>query len=178
MNRRFLVLLIVGLMMSGCVKWQGAMGMDTNFRQAINKAVDDLLNNNKTSLPTSTAFLVASLVNIDDLEQSSTFGRTASEYITSRLVRHGYTAREIRLRQSLFIKQKGGEFLLSRDIQVLSRQYDAQSVVVGTYSIGEYMVYVSLRLVNAENNTILATTEFEVPLGVETGRLLKNDSLF
>jgi TolB-like protein len=91
---------------------------------------------------------------------------------------HGFTTSEIKLRQSLFIKEKGGEFLLSRDVKALSQQYNAQTVIVGTYSIGEYMVYISLRLVNAENNTILATTEFEVPLGVETGKLLKNDSLF
>lgn len=172
------ILLATCILFSGCVKWQGALGMDTNLRQAIYTAVDDLLNNTREPLPSGSAFLVASLVNIDGLQQSSTFGRTLSEYITSRLVWHGFTTSEIKLRQSLFIKEKGGEFLLSRDVKALSQQYNAQTVIVGTYSIGEYMVYISLRLVNAENNTILATTEFEVPLGVETGKLLKNDSLF
>lgn len=172
------ILLTLTLTSSGCMKWQGALGIDTNLRQEIDNAVDALLSNSRTPLPSDTAFLVASLVNIDALEQSSTFGRTISEYITSRLVWHGFTTSEIKLRQALFIKQRSGEFLLSRDVKTLGQQYNAKALIVGTYSIGEYMVYISLRLVEAENNIILATSEFEVPLGIETSRLLKNDNLF
>jgi len=64
--------------MSGCVKWQGAIGIDANLRKEVFMAVDNLIQNNQTQLPAETTFLVASLVNINSLQQSSTFGRTFS----------------------------------------------------------------------------------------------------
>ena len=181
MKRKILFALMLSciiLPLSSCVKWQGALGMDTNLPKAVFKAVDKLLQNNQIHLAPDTSFLVASLVNINNLEQSSTFGRTLAEYIKSCLVQHGYTTSEIKLRQSLFIKEQSGEFLLSRDINEIGDKYNAQVVIVGSYSIGKYVVYVSLRLVETESNTILSATEFEIPLGAEVKKLLGNDSLF
>ena len=164
--------------MSGCVKWQGAIGIDANLRKEVFMAVDNLIQNNQTQLPAETTFLVASLVNINSLQQSSTFGRTLAEYINSRLVWHGFTTSEIKLRQTLYIEEESGEFLLSRNINELSSKYNAEAVVVGSYSIGKYVVYISLRLVEASGNKILSTSEFEIPLGVEVNKLLRNDRLF
>ena len=162
----------------GCVKWQGAMGIDTNLRSAVFNSVDDLLLTSHPSIPNDTGFLVASIVNIDSLHQSSTLGRTIAEYITSSLVWNGYTTSETKLRRSLFVEEEGGEFLLSRNIDALRAKYSAQAVIVGTYSVGEYVVYISLRLVELENGTILSTSESQIPLGTETRRLLHNDPLY
>ena len=103
--------------------------------------------------------------------------RTMAEYITSRLVQLNFKASEVKLRKTLYIKKESGEFLLSRDINALGSKYQAQAVIVGTYSIGKYVVYISLRLVEADSNVILATSEFEIPLGAEAKRLLYNDQL-
>ncbi len=170
--------LILCLLLSGCVKWQGAMGMDANLREAVFNSVDTLIQNSETPLSPKTAFLVASLVNINSLKQSSTFGRTIAEYINSRLVWQGYSTSEIKLRQTLFIEEESGEFLLSRNINELSLKHNAQVVVVGSYSIGKYIVYINLRLVDAVSNKVLSASEFEVPLGVEARTLLQNDRLF
>ncbi len=177
MNRKILPLLagLLLVVVGGCAKWQGALGIDANLRHAVSLSVDELLVNARTPLPPQTTFLVASLVNIDSLRQSSTFGRTLAEYATARLVGHGLTTSEIKLRQTLFFEEESGEFLLSRNINEISAKYAAQVIVVGTYSIGRYVVYVSLRLVEADSSTILATAEFEVPLGAEVNSLLRND---
>jgi TolB-like protein len=166
------------LLLSGCAKWQGALGIDANLRNVVFASVDELLLTSHTLISDDTKFLVASIVNIDHLHQSSTLGRTMAEYINSCLVQRDFTTSETKLRQSMFVEEEGGEFLLSRDFSSLRAKYSAQAVIVGTYSVGENVVYISLRLVELQNGSILSTSEFEIPLGTETDRLLQNDQFY
>ncbi len=173
-----LLLFLLLICCSACAKWKGALGIDANLYAVANGAVDKLILNTRLPLDNdTTTVLVASLVNIDSLQQSSTFGRTMAEYINSAFVIRDFSAYEIKLRRDLFVMQKTGELLLSREVDQISSKHNAQAVVVGTYSRGEYVVYLSLRLVRAHDNVILSTAEVNIPLGVEMHRMLQNDRL-
>jgi len=58
--------------------------------------------------------LVATFVDVDQLEQSTTLGRTITEQTITRLVQLGFPVVEVKLRSALFVKQNTGELLLSR----------------------------------------------------------------
>jgi TolB-like protein len=75
---------------------------------------------------------------------------------------------EMKMRNNVYIKQNGGEFVLSRTVRDLSRAQNAAAVVAGTYAIGRNTVYVNARLIRAADNLILASHDYTLPLGPDT----------
>ena len=109
------------------------------------------------------SIIAASFVNINNLEESSTFGRVISDQITARLSQNGYNIKEIKLRSnSIFIKEKAGEFLLSRELKNIINSHNANAVLVGTYAITSDMIFVSARVVTTDSNTIIAAHNFQL----------------
>lgn len=136
-----------------------------------------LLNSMRRGLPADEPILVASFVNIDDVTQSSTFGRIVAEQIASNVAQQGYKIVEMKLRQEgVFIKERKGEFLLSRELQAISAAHEASAVLVGTYAVAEDLVYVTARLVLVEDSSVIAATDFSLPVGPNVHRLLLQKS--
>jgi hypothetical protein len=50
-------------------------------------------------------FIIATLVNIDQLEQSSTLGRLISEQVASRMSQLGYGVLELKVRNGVYMKR-------------------------------------------------------------------------
>lgn len=116
--------------------------------------------------------IAATFVDIDNLAQSSTFGRISSELMASALSRQGIKIREVKMRDSLFIEEQVGELILSRQVQRLSARYDARSILMGTYAQGQDYVYVSARVVRSTDALVLGTADFRLPLNNNTRTLL------
>ena len=123
--------------------------------------------------------IVASFVNVNNLEESSSFGRILSEQIGSRFVQRGHKVIELKLRQeSIFIREGNGEFLLSRDIRELSKTYNAAAVVVGTYAEGVDRLYVSARTLRPADNMIISTYDVGIVMNpVAMSVLLNRDNV-
>jgi len=119
------------------------------------------------------AIMSASLVNIDNLEESCSLGRVISEQVSSRIAYHGFRVLEMKLRQkSVYIKKGQGEFLLSREIQEISKSHNSAYVMVGTYAVAEGGIYVSLRIVNAVDNAIVTGCDYQLLRNYQTNSLL------
>lgn len=128
--------------------------------------------NNFDSTAATSPFIVATLVNIDKLEQSSTFGRLISEQIASRVTQLGHNVVELKVRNSVFMKRNEGEFLLTREIKEVASAHKAQAVIVGTYAESSDFVYVNLKVVNPANNMILAAYDYALPMNKEIRRMV------
>lgn len=129
--------------------------------------------NNFADTATSAApFIVATLVNIDKLEQSSTFGRLISEQLASRITQLGHNVVELKVRNSIFMKRNEGEFLLTREIKEVATAHKAQAIVVGTYAESSDFVYINLKVVNPNNSLILAAYDYALPMDKEIRRLV------
>lgn len=175
MNNRFYHVAVIAAVLiatTACVKLQAQLGFDANLHDVAWETTRSLLANAEEPLDEMNTILVSSIVNIDNLEQSSTFGRTFSGYISSWLSKHYYTVVEMKLRDAVYMQKRKGTFLLSRNIRDLSRTYNAEAVIVGTYSIGRNVCYLSLRLIRAEDNVVLSAVDETIPLGSETAHLL------
>jgi TolB-like protein len=143
---------------------------------------DKLADNAAQLIGPSETLIVASFVNVNNLEESSSFGRIIAEQIASRLAQRGQRVVEMKLRQnSIFISEgKGefmlsrdlsegkGEFMLSRDLREISRTYNAAAVVVGTYADGGDRMYVSARMVRPTDSIVISATDVGIPMQANT----------
>jgi TolB-like protein len=130
---------------------------------------DQLADNGAQSIGPSDMLIVASFVNINNLEESSSFGRITPEQIASRFAQRGQPIIELKLRQnSIFISEGKGEFMLSRDLREISKTHNASAVVVGTYADGRDRLYVSARMVRPTDNLIIAACDYGIPMATNT----------
>ncbi len=108
--------------------------------------------------------LVATVVDIDQLDRSSTLGRLISEHVASRLAQKGYTVTELKMRDPVYMRTPEGELMLSREVREISAKHGAQAVAVGTYASdtrgANGVVFVSLKLVRTTDNTILGASDY------------------
>src|SRR4030043_400644 len=136
------------------------------------KAADYLVAKSPKDMLKSGPLLVASFVNVDNLNESSTFGRMISEQLSSRFKQLGYTSIEMKLRTTIFNKEGSGEFLLSRELSDISSKHNANAMVVGTYAIASDRVYLTVRIVNAADSVILASYDYNVLMTRDVFKML------
>jgi TolB-like protein len=124
--------------------------------------------------------IVTSFADIDDVRFSSTFGRMIGEQIGSRLSQSGYRVIEPKMRGNIFIPHpdrgaSGGEFMLSRELVNLSFEQDAQAVIVGTYAAAKDLVYVTMKVIDVKDNSIVYSMDYAIPLDDNTKKLLRDE---
>lgn len=116
--------------------------------------------------------VVATTVNVDDLNASSTLGRLTSQLVSSRLSQRGFTVRDVTYTGGLMITPETGEIVLSREAQRVAVEHDAQAVVAASYAVGGENVYVNLRLLRAADGFLMSATDVVLPLDVDTHRMV------
>lgn len=166
-----LTLMLAIISMTGCKTVARTIGnpvITTNHQAArtLIDIADDQLN------PAS-RMLAASFANIDNLSQSSSFGRIASQQLVSSFAAEGYQFVEMLLRNNVYVDQNQGEFLLSRTLSDISAEHNADVVLVGTYAIAERNIYVTARLIRTRDSIILASHDYAVPYTPDMRRLLR-----
>lgn len=173
-----------GLLLSACETLPKAGGgqPEPTYEQAQNNAfnaanytaVAELMKRYPVAVPPSNApFIVATLVNIDQLEQSSTLGRLISEQVASRMTQLGYGVLELKVRNGIYMKRNEGELLLTREIKEVATTHNAQAVVVGTYAESSNLVYVNLKIVNPATSVVLAAYDYALPLDKQIQSLIR-----
>ena len=129
------------------------------------RITDELLSQTKHRISQSDVILVASFVDINDLSKSTTFGRMLAEHVSSRLSQRGHKVIDMRLRtDSVFMEEGKGEFLLSRDLRSVSKNHNASAVVVGTYAESANGIYVSARIINPSDSTVISSCDYGLVL--------------
>lgn len=129
----------------------------------LNQAAADALLE-QASLDPAQAVIVGTVVQVDRLDASSRLGRLISEQVAGRLTQHGLRVAELRLRETLALRQGQGTLVLSRNAYEVSRAHAAQAVVAGTYAVAAGAVFVSMKLIAPQGNTVLAAYDYTLPL--------------
>ncbi|WP_286638479.1 FlgO family outer membrane protein [Thiopseudomonas alkaliphila] len=136
-------------------------------------AADRLINHIKPNISPRNTLIIATLANIDDLNSSSTLGRLVSEQISARFTQHGYRMVELKFRNDVYMAQGQGELMLTREIHDLANSHSAQAVIVGTYAESRDFVYVNLKVIQPNTNTVLAVSDFALPMNDNNRRMLR-----
>lgn len=137
---------------------------DSPFIQNNYAAANSLIAQAQAKLSKTTPIIVATLVNIDDLNNSSTFGRLSSEQVSAKFSQSNYTMIEMKFRGYVYMKQDQGELLLTREIRDVAQSHNAQAVIVGTYALGRDTVFVNLKLIQPNTNVVMAVHDYTFPL--------------
>ncbi|MFZ6655198.1 FlgO family outer membrane protein [Undibacterium sp. TJN19] len=134
------------------------------FIPANQRAATALIRNAGLNLDPSRPLIVATLANINTLEESSPFGRIVAEHVSGQFTRNGYKMIEMKFREKVFMKQNVGEFLLTREIKDVAQNHSAQAVIVGTYAESDKLVFVNLKLIRPIDNVVISTVDYAVPM--------------
>jgi TolB-like protein len=169
-------MVITGLSTAGCSRWYSqptnTRTQDSDLVFESYAAADDLLRQAPWLRDTRAPMLTATFVDVNSFKDSSALGRIVAEQVSSRFAQQGFTMIQLTLRNNVLIKERAGEFALSREIKNLSQVHNASAVVVGTYAVGRRSVYVSARLIRAADSLVLAAYDYSLPLGPDTKALL------
>lgn len=145
----------------------------TPFIPANYAAADALLAQLDGKLGNTQPLLIATVVNIDALEQSSTFGRLVSEQIAARFSQAGLAMVETKIRNNIYMKRDQGELLLTREIREVAQNHSAQAVIVGTYADSSDFAFVNLKVISPGNNVVIAAHDYALPKDDTVRSLLK-----
>jgi TolB-like protein len=119
---------------------------------------------------------VTTFVNLDDLNNTSSFGRMVGEQLMSELAMRGYDVIELRHADALQFVSSRGEFGLSRDLGAVRSERQLGGIVVGTYVASPVRVYLNARLVNPTTSLIVSAGSVEMEKTAELVRLLRGGS--
>ncbi len=129
--------------------------------------------------------IVTTFVNLNELDETSVFGRMMAEKLLDELNRKGFTVVEIRRAQDLFVKKAvgkfkevAGEFILTRDTSELAEHTDARAVLAGTYVATTKVLMINARLMDLKTPRILSSVSYEVRMTQEIESLLTGISPF
>ncbi len=167
---RLVLICILSTSLLGCSSFNGTrvekwLGKDVDLITLAYRISDDLVTQSHPPLikrHPRQPILTTTFVDNNDLEQTSHFSRVLQEHMTSRFVQHGYTIREIKLRNQMLIQPKSGESILSRDLQHIGNSQEAQAIMMGTYSYTNRTMYLSARLVDPVTANILASADYHL----------------
>ena len=152
---------------------------DNRMAWEVYRATDRMLNQSMR-VSKNTPILVGTINDVDYLETSTTMGRVIQEQVMTRLTQRAYNVTELKLRNSLNIKQglldplEAGEFMLSRDIEALRAEHKAAALITGTYAIAGEEVMVNLKLIDVATAKINGATDFSITLDRNTRRLIQS----
>jgi TolB-like protein len=107
--------------------------------------------------------VVTSFVNLDNLKETSSFGRLIAEDLIHELQVRGWKVFDIRLAKDIIVKPEG-EFSITRDIRNIRNFYKVNGVITGTYTISSNGVIVNARLIDAKSGLIVSTAQTVISL--------------
>jgi len=129
------------------------------------------LSDRSENLDKAHPIVVATIVSVDNLETSSTFGRLASQLVADRIAQRGYLVRDVNYMRALTVG-KTGELVLSREATKISESISAQAIVAGTYAVAGNEIYLNLRLLRADSGELLSSVDVAIPRNENTEPLL------
>ncbi|MDR0827604.1 MAG: hypothetical protein LBN33_06985 [Desulfovibrio sp.] len=125
------------------------------LRLKVRELADQLVAEMRDRSLSGVVAMPVSFVNLDDFKETSAFGRLLGEQLYFELNQRGYPVREYRMETAVRVKEKEGEFILSRERG--SVPAESAVVIVGTYAKGPGAVFVNARLVRPSNGRVLRT---------------------
>ncbi len=156
--------------LAGCsvfneTRLENSLGKDIDLVDYSYGIADDLVKNAFPPLiprQRGMALLTTTFVDNNNLKITSHFGRLLQDNIGSRFVQQGYTVHEVKLTNNLHIEEGSGETILSRDLGRLNRSQKAQAILVGTISRTQRTMYISARLINPHDSTIISSKNYRL----------------
>lgn len=155
MKKRFLfvVTVLFVTVFSGCAIKN--IRHSNTFSDAVSGVTEELNRDISRADKRDVTIVLTSMVDVNNLDQSSNFGRLYSDSLMTNLTRLGFTVVDYR-GVKINASQKKGEFFLSRkDIKMVS---GIHYILVGTYGVFDQELLVNVRLLNPETSEVIVAS--------------------
>lgn len=174
MGRNRVVLFLVSiLLLQGCatmdLEWRD---QETNLIVVSYSIADALIERLKTRPAPFSPIIVASFMESGKTDKFSNFGRMMSDFIASRMSMSGFRVVEAKPGSQVQFVKDGGDLILSSENPEGTAHLKAQAIVIGTYTRAERGIYVSTRMIRADNHQIISSVDLHLPLSYELMFLL------
>lgn len=167
MKKGFLKLLITIsaiVLFSGCDQNTIVIPKEKASTSTVNLSIDDaiislanqLSQNNKMNPLDNGTITVVSFVDLQQLNQTSPFGRVLAESLYSELFIRGFNISDIRGQNAININANG-EFYITRNVTKLNSEVSNSYILVGTYSKVDQNVIVNARIMDNKTGKIVTS---------------------
>jgi len=147
------------------------------MQERVRDLVRQLLANPAEEIRDNYVVTVGTFVNMSQLYATSSLGRFISEQMITELQKSGVEVIEVRKTPSIMMSSNDGVFGLSTDMDELSTVYDAQAMVVGTYSAVGGEIFINARLLRNSDNMVLSTGSLSFAMGAMGKALLADEGM-
>ena len=120
---------------------------------------------------------VTTFVNLNNLYQTSAFGRYFSEQLISELQLAGVRVIDIRKSPGLMISESYGEYGMSRDMDELSYIHSSQAMLVGTYTFVEGEIFINARILRNPDGMVVSSASLVFGLDSLSEGLLADEGM-
>ena len=121
--------------------------------------------------------LPVSFVNLDNFNESSSFGRYIAEQLFYEFNQRGFPIKEYRVPGNISVRENEGEFFLSRALGDICVPAHGSVVVAGTYYSDPQAVFVNARLLRPSDGRVLRTANLVLQSNGLTKRMLSNSAV-
>lgn len=139
-------LLIASL--NGCTSYRYYETKDADLVEVSYDATCVLKDKLTRTLPKNSLVVVSTLLNVDNLNKTSSFGRIISDQIASAFHNSGYQIIGMEMPIDLFVMQEKGALHLSDETKAVLKPYRPAVIVGGVCAPGKKNAYVSFRIVD------------------------------
>ena len=147
---------------------------DVDLVEVSYDSVDTLLDQMSQPISKGSLIVVSTLVNVNDLNQTSAFGRIVSDQIASAFNNSGYLIKGMEMPTANFVKVDGGFLHLTEETKKTLKANNVSALVAGVFAAGTETAYVSLRVIDIASMNVISSTDFSVPMGPDARVLLKS----
>jgi TolB-like protein len=149
-----LLLLVAAIVIGGCTRNRIMRAPD--LPSSVTALTEELTQRAKQrEAITDQTIILTSMVDVNNLQQSSNFGRLYSDSIMTNLERFGWNVIDYR-GVEVISKVKGGEFYLDRS--KLKQFGDDYLIVVGTYGQYDDGLLVNVRILETTSNRLIVSS--------------------
>ena len=116
--------------------------------------------------------LPASFVDERDMNKTSPLGRLIARQMASRFTQAGHSVVEIKLRNTVKLRQGEGQLMLSRELEALGNTHKVYAVLAGSYAIAKSRLFVTAQMIRIKDGVAMASNDFSLPLDHDIRTLL------
>ena len=134
-------------------------------------SIAEQLEKNMVIAPTSSKLMIANFVALQDLNETSAFGKLAAANLVYELQIRNWNIVDPLFTRDLYIGPSG-EFALSRDTKRLPGSLHSLEIIAGTYQTTTDSIILNVRLINAHSSAIISTAQVTFPKNQMTNALV------
>lgn len=130
-----------------------------SLNNKIHESALDLMGGVREFDPSEKTVAVATFVELDRVEETSSFGRYVAERMGQELHKLGFKTLDIRQRKDIEMIHDKGELILSRRSSELLKKSRIEAVAVGSYAMVDDEVVVNIRLLGVDTGRVLSVSQ-------------------